>query len=127
MQGVLKVPNHNLLLLGSGPSTNCTNVHRSSLWRRSVSEREADGVFIAERINSKRADAARRQGVFKVGMEQMWNRVWTGRASILPAPVGVGSTPLLLRNIRNNGGGRDVRLGWKGSISGTRVDGAERK
>ena len=33
MHGVFNVQNHNLLLLGSGPSTNCTNVHRSSLRR----------------------------------------------------------------------------------------------
>ena len=54
------------MLLGSGPSTNCTNVHRSSLLRRSVSESEADRVFLTERINSKSADANKMQGVFKV-------------------------------------------------------------
>ena len=66
MQGVLKVPKHNLLLLGSGPTTNCTNLHRSSLQRSSVSESEAGGVFLAEWINTKKADADRMQGVLKV-------------------------------------------------------------
>ena len=40
--------------------------------------------------------------------EQMWNGIWI-----------VGLTPLLLRNIRNNGGGCRCFLGWNGSISGT--------
>ena len=35
MQGVIKVQNQNLY--GSEPSTNCTNIHRPSLQRRSVS------------------------------------------------------------------------------------------
>ena len=38
--------------------------------------------------------------------EQMWNGIWI-----------VGLTPLLLRNIRNNGGGCRCFLGWNGSIS----------
>ena len=47
--------------------------------------------------------------------EQMWNGFWI-----------VGLTPLLLRNIRNNGGGCRCFLGWNGSISVTRADGSDR-
>ena len=66
MQGIFKVQNHNLLLLGSEPSTDCTHTYRSSLRRCSLSKTDTNGGFPAERNNPKTVDTKRRQGVLKV-------------------------------------------------------------